>query len=144
MPTNIIAIYGTLRSGLKDHEIIAKCQPVGLGWLTGFQMYNLGDFPGVIPTHDDSGRIRVEWYDVPNETLEEIDRLEGFDPDASHTSLHFRKPVFSPYGRGWIYVYNKALNDEPYMEAGDWTRFTKEIMRAGEGAKNSPYLEQCS
>ena len=74
MTTNIVAVYGTLREGLNNHKLIAGCKRIGLGWLTGFRMYNLGDFPGIIPTHDESGRIRVEWYDVSDEILEELDR----------------------------------------------------------------------
>lgn len=126
MPTNIVAVYGTLREGLTNHKLIAGCKRIGLGWLTGFRMYNLGEYPGVIPTHDESGRIRVEWYDVPDDILEELDRLEEFDPDALQTSLYLRKRVFSPYGQGWIYIYNQPLSSAPYMEAGDWERFTRE------------------
>ncbi|MFT2098310.1 gamma-glutamylcyclotransferase [Marinomonas sp. 2405UD66-6] len=126
MPTNIVAVYGTLREGLTNHKLIAGCKRIGLGWLTGFRMYNLGEYPGVIPTHDESGRIRVEWYDVPDDVLVELDRLEEFDPDALQTSLYLRKRVFSPYGQGWIYIYNQPLSSAPYMEAGDWERFTRE------------------
>ncbi len=126
MPTNIVAVYGTLREGLTNHKLIAGCKRIGLGWLTGFRMYNLGEYPGVIPTHDESGRIRVEWYDVPDDVLVELDRLEEFDPDAVQTSLYLRKRVFSPYGQGWIYIYNQPLSSAPYMEAGDWERFTRE------------------
>lgn len=124
--TNIVAVYGTLREGLGNHTLIADCKRIGLGWLTGFRMYNLGDLPAIIATHDDSGRIRVEWYDVSDDILEELDGLEGFNPDSVNTSLFVRKRVFSPYGRGWIYLYNRSLNSVPYMEAGDWERFSRE------------------
>jgi len=128
MTTNIVAVYGTLREGLNNHTLIAGCKRIGLGWLTGFRMYNLGDFPGIIPTHDESGRIRVEWYDVSDEILEELDRLEGFNQESIKTSLFIRKRVFSPYGRGWIYIYNQPLSSAPYMEAGDWERFSRNAM----------------
>ena len=126
MTTNIVAVYGTLREGLKNHTLIAGCKRIGLGWLTGFRMYNLGDYPGIIPTYDDSGRIRVEWYDVSDEILKELDALEEFDPSAIKTSLYVRRRLFSPYGSGWIYVYNQNLSGAAYMEAGDWERFTRE------------------
>ncbi|WP_235075926.1 gamma-glutamylcyclotransferase family protein [Marinomonas profundimaris] len=125
MPTNIVAVYGTLREGLNNHTLISESKRIGHGWLTGFRMHNLGESPGVISTHDDSGRIRVEWYDVSNDILDELDRLEGYDPNATDDSRHIRKRVFSPYGRGWIYVYNKPLDHAPYMEAGDWERFSR-------------------
>lgn len=126
MPTNIVAVYGTLREGLTNHQFITGCKRIGLGWLTGFRMYNLGEYPGVIPTHDESGRIRVEWYDVPDDVLAELDRLEEFNPEAPQSSLYLRKRVFSPYGQGWIYIYNQPLSSAPYMEAGDWERYTRE------------------
>jgi gamma-glutamylcyclotransferase (GGCT)/AIG2-like uncharacterized protein YtfP len=125
MPTNIVAVYGTLREGLENHELLAECKRIGLGWLTGFRMHNLGDFPGIASTHDESGRIRVEWYDVSDEILAALDQLEGYDPEAPESSLYIRKRVFSPYGRGWIYVYNKSLDHAPYMEAGDWERYSR-------------------
>lgn len=126
MPTTIVAVYGTLREGLKNHTLISECKRIGHGWLTGFRMYNLGEFPGIIFTHDDSGRIRIEWYEISEETLEELDVFENYQPDSVATSQHTRKRVFSPYGPGWIYLYNQPLNNAPYMEAGDWERFTRE------------------
>jgi gamma-glutamylcyclotransferase (GGCT)/AIG2-like uncharacterized protein YtfP len=132
MPTNIVAVYGTLREGLGNHKLISECKRIGLGWLTGFRMYNLGDSPGVIPTYDDSGRIRVEWYDVSDEILEELDKLLKYDVDTPKTSLHIRRRLFSPYGSGWIYIYNQNLSGAPYMEAGDWERFTRTLMHCQE------------
>ncbi len=128
MPTTIVAVYGTLREGLNNHSFISECKRIGHGWLTGFRMYNLSEFPGVIFTHDDSGRIRVEWYEISEEVLEELDRLENYDPEEIKTSTHTRKRVFSPYGPGWIYLYNQPLNNAPYMEAGDWERFSRGAM----------------
>lgn len=128
MPTNIIAVYGTLRAGLNNHSLISKCKRIGHGWLTGFRMYNLGDYPGAIRTHDESGRMRVEWYDVSDGQLAELDKLEGYCSDKTHSSLYIRKYVGSPYGRGWIYIYNRDVDENTYMEAGDWTRFLRESM----------------
>ena len=128
MSKTIIAVYGTLREGLQNHSFISECKRIGHGWLTGFRMYNLGDSPGVIFTHDDSGRIRIEWYEISDEILEALDLLENYDSEEIKTSTHIRKRVFSPYGPGWIYLYNQPLNNVPYMEAGDWERFSREAM----------------
>ncbi|AEF53168.1 gamma-glutamylcyclotransferase family protein [Marinomonas posidonica] len=126
MSTHIVAVYGTLREGLSDHGLIANCKRIGLGWLTGFRMHNLGDFPAIVPTLDESGRIRVEWYQVGDELLAELDQLQGLDETTLSHSIHTRKRIFTPYGKGWIYIYNQTLGNAPYMEAGDWTRFLKE------------------
>ena len=128
MPTNIIAVYGTLRAGLNNHTLISKCKRIGHGWLTGFRMYNLGEYPGAIRTHDESGRMRVEWYDVSDELLAELDKLEGYYSNSTHSSLYLRKYVGSPYGRGWIYTYNRDVDESTYMEAGDWVRYLRESM----------------
>jgi gamma-glutamylcyclotransferase (GGCT)/AIG2-like uncharacterized protein YtfP len=125
MPTNIVAVYGTLREGLENHELLAECKRIGLGWLTGYRMYNLGDAPGIISTRDDSGRIRVEWYKVTDEILASLDEREGYDPKLPENSQHIRKTIFSPYGRGWIYLYNRTLSNADYMEAGDWERYIR-------------------
>lgn len=126
MSTHIVAVYGSLREGLSHHELVADCKRIGLGWLTGFRMHNLGDFPAIVPTLDESGRIRVEWYEVSDQLLGELDSLFKFDKSALPSSEHTRKRIFTPYGKGWIYIYNQPLGNAPYMEAGDWTRFLKE------------------
>ncbi|MBR7888213.1 gamma-glutamylcyclotransferase [Marinomonas sp. A79] len=129
MPTNIVAVYGTLRKGLDHHTLLSDCKPIGLGWLTGFRMHDLGEFPAITFTQENVDRIRVEWYDVPDEVLSAIDQLEVYDPDALERSLHVRTPIFSPYGRGWIYTYNQTLKNAPHITAGDWARFTRKSIQ---------------
>ncbi|MCB5162351.1 gamma-glutamylcyclotransferase family protein [Marinomonas algarum] len=121
----IVAVYGTLREGLNDHTLLSTGRRIGMGWLTGFSMHDLGGSPAIVPAHENTERIRVEWYKIPDTTLEELDRLEGYDPNNAETSVFLRKRVFSPYGKGWIYVYNQPLKHAPYMEAGDWVRFSQ-------------------
>ncbi|MBJ7536279.1 gamma-glutamylcyclotransferase family protein [Marinomonas transparens] len=126
MSQHIVAVYGSLREKMDNHHYIADGKRIALGWLTGYKMFNFGDYPGIVPTHDDSGRVRIEWYKVSDETLASLDNLEEYDPSTPQTSLYLRKPIFSPYGRGWIYVYNQPLEQSSYMEAGDWERFRRE------------------
>jgi gamma-glutamylcyclotransferase (GGCT)/AIG2-like uncharacterized protein YtfP len=122
MPSNIVAVYGSLRVGFDNHELLANSQPIGKGWLTGYRMGNFGDFPGVVFTHEDNQRVRVEWYKVTDSTLEAMDRLEEYDPAAPERSLFVRKHVQSPYGKGWIYVYNQPFQHADLVEYGDWER----------------------
>ncbi len=122
MSLNIVAVYGSLRSGFDNHELLLNSQPIGKGWLTGYRMGNFGNFPGVIFTHEDNQRVRVEWYKVTDSTLEAMDRLEEYDPNAPDSSLFIRKKVQSPYGKGWIYVYNQPFHDVDVIEYGDWER----------------------
>jgi len=126
--SNIVAVYDSLREGMDNHHYIADGKRIALGWLTGYKMYNLGDSPCIVPTRDDSGRVRIEWYKVSDEILESLDILEEYDPNTPKTSLHLRKSIFSPYGRGWIYVYNQPVEQASYMEAGDWERFSRMAM----------------
>jgi len=122
MSLNIVAVYGNLRSGFDNHKLLADSQPIGKGWLTGYRMGNFGDFPGVAFTHEYNQRVRVEWYKVTDATLEAMDRLEEYYPDALDSSLFVRKQVHSPYGKGWIYVYNQAFQPTNIIEYGDWER----------------------
>lgn len=122
MTSNIVAVYGSLRSGLDHHDILADSQPIGKGWLTGFKMSNLGDFPAIKSTCENHQKVRVEWYKVSQSTLEALDRHEEFDPSSPETSRFVRKGVSSPYGRGWIYVYNRPLHQADEVESGDWER----------------------
>lgn len=127
MTSNIVAVYGSLRFGLDNHGILAGSQTIGKGWLTGYKMNNLGDFPGIVSTSELHQKIRVEWYKVSESTLEALDQLEGFDPRSPKTSLFIRKHIQSPYGPGWIYVYNRPINHAATVESGDWIRVVKPV-----------------
>lgn len=120
MSSNIVAVYDSLRLGFSDHEMIVDSQPIGKGWLTGYRMFNLGAYPGVVKTYEDNQRVRVEWYKVSDSTLEAMDRMKEYDPNELDNSLFVRVRVHSPYGKGSMYIYNQSLQQSTPVEGGDW------------------------
>lgn len=71
----LVAVYGTLKKDGSNHYLLASSTLVNKGeTLPQFNMYDLGGFPGgTIGTE----KLRVEVYLVDDETLSNLDRLEG-------------------------------------------------------------------
>lgn len=82
---NHIFVYGTLMTGQPNHDAFLKgsCK-IADGWITGYEMYDLGSFPGI---KEGEGQVFGEVYSVTDEELEQIDWLEG------EGSLYLRIPV---------------------------------------------------
>jgi len=110
-----IFIYGTLRPGLAPDEIaraVEALKPVGEGSVRGV-LYDLGDYPGARLDASSEQRI-IGWvYRLPEDAgvLQELDRYEGFNPEAPGKSLFLRVEELVEMGYGlalrcWIYVYN--------------------------------------
>jgi gamma-glutamylcyclotransferase (GGCT)/AIG2-like uncharacterized protein YtfP len=60
--------------GMVNHAFLKDSKFVGEAEVNGFDMYLLGNYPGVI---NGSGRVKGEIYEVSNVTLGEINELEG-------------------------------------------------------------------
>lgn len=81
--TNVF-VYGTLLKGRSNHRLIADCELLGRGTVTGFEMYDLGYYPAIVPGE---GSVLGEVYSVDNETLKKLDFFEGSG------ELYIRKTV---------------------------------------------------
>lgn len=103
MPKHTIYVYGTLRAGGSSET------------LSGFKMFDLGWYPGVVLTDTDD-EITVERIEVDDDKLARLDRYEGYNPHRPENSLYVRHPVKD----GWIYVYNQELGDARPITEGDW------------------------
>ena len=80
-----VFVYGTLLRGRSNHRgYLRGCPCIGCGILEGFDMYNVGSFPAIVPGE---GRVRGELYRVNRRTLERLDMLEG------NGSLYVRRRV---------------------------------------------------
>lgn len=117
-----VLVYGTLRPGNSDVQ-----------YLSG-SLYNLGWYPGY-RTEGDS-LVAVEPVYVTAETLRSLDRYEGCDLSSPETSLYVRVKAKTIEGtEGWIYVYNRPLEDG-LIPSGDWLEHTSSSF-----GRNSHLLE---
>lgn len=108
-------LYGTLLPGCAPGEIAGAVETlrlVGEGSVRG-GLYDLGDYPGALIDPRSESRIFGKIFELPEnvEVLHELDRYEGFNPQAVADSLFVRveKPVEMTDGRSllcWVYQYN--------------------------------------
>ena len=77
-----VAVYGTLKRGNHNHRVMGDSEYIGTARISGFEMYSLGGFPGVLPGE---GEITVEIFRVNNtRDAEYIYRLEGYNGVRGH------------------------------------------------------------
>ncbi len=68
-------VYGTLLQGLERAQVLRESAYLGPAMITG-DLFDLGEYPGVRPG---TGSVVGELYEIAENTLEQIDRIEGYD-----------------------------------------------------------------
>lgn len=111
----LVAVYGSLRKGLGNHRVISQDPShtlLSTERIGGWDMFSYGAYPYI---SQGGGEITVEVYQVADETLVPLDRLEGYP--------HFynRVQVETSQGLAWIYFINQGSNNRPVLN-GDWVR----------------------
>ena len=116
-------IYGTLREGEERSGILSKfsskvykdCKIKG-------SLIDLPDgYPGLI---SGDGSVVGEIHHTPDieNTLKELDRVEGFNGYGEDGSLFHRVLTYSNNIPCWTYVYARSPDDGPVIESGDWSK----------------------
>ncbi len=117
--TTRVFVYGTLRTGESNHDLLATAAPAGLARTApAFDLVSLGPFPGMVA----GGRTAVtgELYDVDSATLAALDRLEG------HPRLPIRMTGRLPIrleGGALVEAYllpKHRADRRPRIPSGDW------------------------
>lgn len=114
--TIAVAVYGSLKRGFYNHRVLNGAPFLASGTVTGFEMFDLGSYPMVVPG---DGSIAVEIYEVNPATFGQLDRLEGFP------SFYGRKMItavtdYCPV-EAWMYVGQAhQVRGQKQVTSGVW------------------------
>jgi gamma-glutamylcyclotransferase (GGCT)/AIG2-like uncharacterized protein YtfP len=102
---NLVAVYGSLRKGFMNHQLLGAYNANSLGTVTvrGWLMVDLGAFPMVVPSADPSDSIEVEVYSISHVGLDRLDVLEGVS-----NKFYERVTINTQFGETYMYQYHPA------------------------------------
>ncbi|HXC02881.1 MAG TPA: gamma-glutamylcyclotransferase family protein [Opitutaceae bacterium] len=106
---NLIFVYGTLKRGGSNQHYLAGQKFIGEArTLPGFRLFNLGQYPGMIPFADDLNGVSGEVWSVEADCLEHLDLLEGLKEGLYRREL---VPLLPPFADRKIegYIYARSV-----------------------------------
>jgi gamma-glutamylcyclotransferase (GGCT)/AIG2-like uncharacterized protein YtfP len=103
-----LGVYGTLRKGMNNHRLLRDSKHVDTVRVPGWMMITLGSYiPTIVYTGTAHDSVVLEVYEVDEDTLHDIDQLEGYA---------------GPNGNNW-YTRSLVYGDEVY--AYTWQHIVK-------------------
>lgn len=128
---HLVAVYGSLLTGLHNHSVMKSAKGTLLGedvTHKNYKMVSLGSYPGLFEVEQSTGvGIKIEVYEVPESGLKgPLDWLEGYSEDDEAGSMYIRKKIPTVYGDAWIYMYNPRSEHDMFdrvVESGDWRSY---------------------
>jgi len=122
-------VYGTLRKDISNQMSLILAQHadfVGEGTFRG-KLYDLGDYPGAVPSNEASDLVKGDVYALPNQkhVLRILDEYEGCGPDEFHPTEFRRERYSVDLNNGktvdaWIYIYNRSTDGLEAIPSGDY------------------------
>lgn len=114
---NLVAVYGSLRKGMGNHNLLAESNFLGQDSLKGFKMISLVGYPALFES-EEKDVVKVEVYSASKNRMNRLDMLEGFP------SIYNRKKIETKYGSAWIYYFDREMTGrETIVESGDWVEY---------------------
>lgn len=123
-----IFVYGSLRYGFELHHLIAKSRFVGLGYIEGYEMYNLGNYPGIVKG---DGIVWGEVYEIDDNLIKFLDEVEDFKGSPDDLYVREKTRVYFDQRRKYyldnvnFYRYNREITkDREKIENGDYSAWS--------------------
>lgn len=120
----LLFVYGTLRYGFELNHLLRNSPFIGLGYVEGFKMYDLGGYPGCVKG---DGTIWGEVYQVSEELLRKLDEVEGYSgtPDdlyeRTSVTVNFDQKRKYKLSGVQMYVYRRSIDDKYVIREGDFS-----------------------
>jgi gamma-glutamylcyclotransferase (GGCT)/AIG2-like uncharacterized protein YtfP len=120
-----VFVYGSLLSGMGNHGLLGDSEKLGISHSPeGFEMIDLGAFPGAIKTGNPDVKIIGEVYKVTDDTLSRLDRLECYNHIDGSKGLYDRLEIDTKFGTAYIYIFNNRYGKpRSTVEDGDWKSY---------------------
>ena len=136
-----IFVYGTLMKGEGNHHLIASQKYEGDGLICGYNLYNLGYYPGIRPSRHPEHIVHGEVYLVDDMTLDQVNRLEG---EGSLYILQYVDVTMDDrVVTAGVYVYNHKCQKSCRIHSGYW-KLQKIYIAYGSNMNNNRMLsERC-
>lgn len=119
LPKHLVFVYGTLKKGFPNHYYLKDQEYLGEATIRG-TMISLRHFPGVINVGND--QITGELYQIDNETLARLDRLEGYPHFYERVPIELSDETTNTFV--WCYTL-----PESYLQEGNHQRIPDGIWR---------------
>jgi gamma-glutamylaminecyclotransferase len=111
----LIFVYGTLKLGGSNHRQIADQKFVGTGRTApGYQLFDLGAYPGMVPSPEDRAGVTGEIWSVNEAALRRLDRFEGVDQGLYRRARIVLQPPDETVAVE-AYLYNKSVAGRPSL-----------------------------
>ena len=146
----VVAVYGTLRRGERNHGLMAGATFLGDAWIAGalhempVAPHRRYAYPALVA--DDGGWVSVECFRLANPNqLARLDALEAYDPADEERSEYVRRLVAvhdGPVHEAWAYWYAAdpaALG--PRIADGIWR--APDVSRGGTAGRRGGTSGRC-
>jgi gamma-glutamylcyclotransferase (GGCT)/AIG2-like uncharacterized protein YtfP len=129
MKDEFLFVYGTLRrrGGGAMHAYLARNSDFVDEATCRGKLYNIGAYPGVVPSDDPADRVHGEVYRLrdPDRVLRCLDRYEGVGPGFRTPAeyIRLRQDVRLPDTctlSAWIYIYDWPTDGLEPIAGGDF------------------------
>ena len=112
-----IFVYGSLRKGGGLHPALNSSECLGtFKTKPMYSLYSLGAFPALVA--DGLTSVVGELYEVTNDVLSTLDRIEG------HPHFYIRTPITLENGlEAEVYLLPHVPYSQEFIESGDWITY---------------------
>ena len=125
MKKYLVAVYGSLRSGMGNHQYYLSDSEYKGTFSTEpeYTLHSLQWYPGLKLNGNTS--VVMEVYEVDEEVLKTLNRLEGYRYGEPAT-FYDRIEINTPWGKAFTYIYVNELSKDSIVESGDWVAYKTE------------------